>query len=94
MLASSTIQVNAYLQEPAQNFEELKNPIDYWRKYQNCELKEVALKYLIVVATSVPSERLGSAAGGTVNERRTNLLPEHVNELVFLNKNSFLLDVK
>ena len=47
----------------------------------------MAQKYLGVVATSVPSERLFSAAGIVVNTKRSALDPENVEKLVFLHEN-------
>lgn len=91
--ASATIQVNAYLAEPAIKFEKLTNPIQYWRNYQECELRTVAFKYLIVPATSVSSERTASSAGNTVSAARSTLTAEHVSQLVFMNKNMYLLDI-
>jgi len=90
--ASATIQINAYMEESLVPFETLKNPIDYWLNHRDCELKEVALKYMVPCATSVPSERLGSAAGNTSTNRRSCLNATHTNELVVINKNSYLLD--
>ncbi len=92
-VVSGTIQVNSYLDEPIVPFDSLKNPIHFWRNRPDCEIKELALKYLIITTTSVPSEHTASAAGNTITNRRTNLTPEHAKELVFLNKNSYLLDL-
>jgi hypothetical protein len=93
-VASATIQINGYLAEPIIAFEKLPNPIQYWKNYRDCELRTVALKYLIVPATSVSSERTASSAGNTVTAARSCLTAEHVDELVFINKNSYLLDLE
>lgn len=50
-------------------------------------LSQLAKKYLAVPATSVPSERAFSIAGHIVQERRSCLLPENINMLVFLSSN-------
>ncbi len=65
------------------------NPVN-WRK-ANTErfprLAKLARQYLCIPGTSVPSERVSSAAGLTVNRLRTRLTPDHVDLLIFLNKN-------
>ena len=50
-------------------------------------LVQLAKKYLAIPATSVPCERVFSAAGHVVNEKRSCLLPTNVNMLVFLAEN-------
>ena len=94
-VASSVIQVNGYLSLPIEEFERLPNPLLYWRKnlQSYTELQEIARKYLIMPASSVPSERAASAAGNTITTKRSCLSAEHAENLVFLQKNSFLLDV-
>jgi len=47
-------------------------------------LSKVAVKYLVPVATSVPSERLFSKAGLTLNKQRNCLTSKHLNQLLFL----------
>ncbi|XP_078025234.1 E3 SUMO-protein ligase ZBED1-like [Epinephelus lanceolatus] len=65
------------------------NPLDWWKIQQTCfpRLATLARRYLCVPGTSVPSERVFSAAGLTVNRLRTRLTPEHVDMLLFLNQN-------
>ena len=43
-----------------------------------------------LVATSVPSEQVFSVAGSVVDEKRSRLLPENVDKLVFLFENRVL----
>lgn len=45
------------------------------------------LKYLGIVATSVPAERMFSKAGEVVSKKRNRLKGKTVNMLLFLNKN-------
>ena len=63
----------------------LVNPLIWWRDNEKYfpRLSQLARKYLYVPATSVPSERVFSVAEHVVNEKRSSLLPENVNMLVF-----------
>jgi hypothetical protein len=47
-------------------------------------LSKVAIKYLVPVATSVPSERWFSKARLTLNKQRNRLTSKHLNQLLFL----------
>ena len=53
---------------------------------------KVEKRYLCIPTTSVPTERVFSTAGLIINEKKSNLLPENSNILIFLNKN--LLSIK
>ncbi len=52
---------------------------------------QVANRILCIPATEVPSERIFSSTGATWTDRRANLAPETVAELVYLHKNHQLL---
>lgn len=69
-IASASVQINTYMEEDLIPFDQLKNPLEYWQAYRDCELKEVAQKYLIACATSIPSERVGSSAGNTCTQKK------------------------
>ena len=64
-----------------------ENPLEWWQKRgSNLEsLNRLAKKYLGIVATSVPSERLFSKAGEVVSARRSCIKPSNVNMILFLN---------
>ena len=56
-------------------------------------LADLARHYLAIPATSTPSERVFSVAGIVVDKRRCALTAEMINALVFLHKNSSLLNL-
>ncbi|KAK3550638.1 hypothetical protein QTP70_001808 [Hemibagrus guttatus] len=58
-------------------------PLKWWKENaQMCPLlSSLAKAYLIIPATSVPSERVFSTAGDTVNAQRSQLSPKHVDML-------------
>ncbi|XP_034936406.1 uncharacterized protein [Chelonus insularis] len=61
------------------------DPIQYWAHEQNTpELSQIALKYLSIVATSAPCERLFSMAGNVQTRIRNRLTGEHLSNLLFL----------
>jgi len=64
-------------------------PIDFWIKHKVLlgELFNLALKYLVIPATSVPSERIFSKAGEIMSAKRNRTHPKNLDMLIFLNKN-------
>lgn len=62
------------------------NPLKYWQSIKHAYpvLFDIAQKYLSVIATSVPSERLFSKAGIIKSESRNRLTPNRLNVLLFL----------
>lgn len=66
-----------------------EDPLKWWKARELVYplLSKMAKKYLGIVATSVPSERICSTAGVVVSERRSRLKPDHVEKILFLNAN-------
>ena len=54
--------------------------LEWWNrsKHRYPHLAKLAMNYLSIPATSVPSERAFSTVGHIVNEKRAYLLPENV----------------
>ena len=64
--------------------------LKWWqsRKLAYPLMSKLVQKRFSMVATSVPSERLFSVAGNVINNRRSSLLPENADKLIFLFENS------
>ena len=61
--------------------------LQWWKKQVDLPLlSTLAKSYLSIPATSVPSERVFSTAGGIVTAKRSLLHPDHVDQLIFLKK--------
>lgn len=78
------VELRHYLQQPLINRKD--DPIKYWVEMENIfpMLSKLALKYFIVTATSVPSERLFSKAGNIMTEKRNRLSSKRLAALLFL----------
>ena len=80
-------EVKSYISEPSIPLNAC--PLDWWRTmsqiYPNVSV--LAKQILCVPATSVSSERVFSTAGFCSDKRRSNLAPENLDKLIFLNKN-------
>lgn len=85
--ADPQLEVDMYRKESRSSLD--SNPLEWWGANHTRfpRLASLAERYLCIPGTSVPSERVFSAAGLVVNRLRTRLTPEHVDMLVFLNKN-------
>ena len=83
-----------YIDLPAAHLD--VNPIEWWQSHaEQLHLLAQAAKHILVVqGTSVPSERIFSTCGDTVNAKRSCLTGEHVGAIVFLNKNCSLYQKK
>lgn len=66
-----------------------KDPLLWWQEHEQTfpTLSRLAVKYLGIVATSVPAERIFSKAGEKESKTRSRLQGETVNMMLFLNKN-------
>ena len=66
-----------------------QDPLALWKMQRlvNPTLSILADEFLAAPATSVPSERVVSVAGYTLNKQRSSLASKNVDELIFLNKN-------
>ncbi|XP_016128723.1 zinc finger BED domain-containing protein 1-like [Sinocyclocheilus grahami] len=66
-----------------------EEPLKWWCKHEGVYplLSLQAKRYLCVPGTSVPAEIIFSTAGDIITAQRSCLLPEHVDQLLFLQKN-------
>lgn len=77
-------ELSLYLRAPVSRLNE--NPLEVWADYkiQFPTLYNVAFKYLTMVASSVPSERLFSKAAQVLTQQRSRLQAKRVNKILFL----------
>lgn len=89
-VASSIIKVKRYIEE--NNISRQACPLKWWKSRAEVfpEISNLAEKYLSVMATSVPCERIFSKSGQLLNEKRSNLKASRVDKLLFLHVNSRL----
>ena len=76
------------------NLDRSENPLEWWEKSGKTSfptLYKTATKYLIIPATSVPSERIFSSAGSILTKKRNRLGPKNANIILTLNSNSDLI---
>ncbi|KAL7644869.1 UNVERIFIED_CONTAM: hypothetical protein RMT77_004686 [Armadillidium vulgare] len=85
--ASAIVELDKYVAEPLVH--RTCDPLPWWeenkRLYPN--LYEIAIRLLCIPATSVPSERIFSKAGQTLNDRRSRLTSSKISQILFLNSN-------
>ena len=88
---SSIVTMRQNLEEKQISRQE--NPLKWWQKRHILypELSTLARKYLSMMSSSVPSERIFSKSGQILSERRSSLKPNRMEKILFLNVNQRLL---
>ncbi|CAD7079669.1 unnamed protein product [Hermetia illucens] len=77
-------EFSVYLKQPVVRLKD--SPFEVWTEivHKDSSLLKMVKKYLCVMATSVPSERVFSASGNIANCKRSCLLGEKLHKLLFL----------
>lgn len=77
-------ELKQYLKQPL--VERHENPLEYWSsmKFMYSSMYKLAIRYISIIGTSVPSERLFSQAGIIKTDSRSRLSGENLNKLLFL----------
>ena len=83
-LEGPAAELQAYISEPVH----IKHPLTWWKHYEGRfpALAKLARRFLCIMGTSVPAERVFSVAGLTVTKSRAALDPDTVDMLIFMNK--------
>jgi len=86
--ALNQIELEKYVSLPFISLD--ADPLQWWKLYhsQLPTVSLLAMKYLCIPGTSVPSERIFSSAGNIITDHRSLLSPGHAEELIFLSMNS------
>ncbi|XP_011859962.1 PREDICTED: zinc finger BED domain-containing protein 4-like [Vollenhovia emeryi] len=63
-----------------------KDPLKVWQELKDIypNVYKVAMKYFVIVGTSVPSERLFSAAGDIISAKRSRIAGKKASQIIFL----------
>ena len=77
-------ELSLYIKSPVTPLK--SNPLDTWEDLREVfpGLYKEFRKHAMIVASSVPAERLFSKAGATITQKRNRLKPKRLNELLFL----------
>ncbi|CAG5000632.1 unnamed protein product [Parnassius apollo] len=98
LTASAVNILRMYLETDPQNEEaEITKAAEsagaFWSSNKHlAPLNTIALKYLAIPATSVPSERMFSKSGYVLSSRRSRLQADAVDQICFINQNYDLLE--
>lgn len=87
VLKRTKVEMEAYKDDKALHIN--ADPLVWWcdNSARFPHLARLARVHMCIAATSVPSERVFSAAGNLVNAKRACLSSDNVDKLIFLNKN-------
>lgn len=94
-VAPTKDEFNHYLNVSELPVLEEYDPFSWWATNRNQYpiLHQIAMKYLSIPATSVPSERLFSDAKNLITPQRTRLDSFLINQLMFLKRNRDYVDI-
>lgn len=84
-MSAYTQELSSYINSPCTDIK--SDPLGFWftNKSNFPRLYEMALKFLLIPATSVPAERLFSMAGNIITEKRNRISEKHLEETLILN---------
>ena len=87
-IPATTSEVEKFLSDPLLDYK-TGNPYTWWAENKRMfpNLSSLAQHYLCPPATSVPSERLFSAAGNLHDDKRNRILPTLTEDLLFIQNN-------
>ena len=79
-------EINSYREMPKS-----KAPLEFWKKnvYTLPNLSKMAMKYLVVKATSVAAERVFSSSGDILSVERSCLDIDSLDAIIFLKSECF-----
>ncbi|EZA47413.1 hypothetical protein X777_16315, partial [Ooceraea biroi] len=79
-----SLELQQYLNQPL--IPQNQNPYEHWQTLKSAypTLFPIAMRYLSVVATSIPSERVFSKTGIIKSDLRNRLSGKRLNSLLFL----------
>lgn len=79
-------ELRCYLNELS--IDKTNRPLKYLQCHSYSPLAKLAGRYLTIIATSVPFERLFSRTGNIINDLRNRLTRQYLQQLLFLNSYS------
>jgi hypothetical protein len=94
--ASTNDELDRYLRMNIDDIYKQSNPLPFWRDHQNkfLALSLLARRLFSIPVTSAAVERQFSSAGLTINQRRSSLDPDTVNDILFVRYVQNILGIK